>query len=141
LNVAGATTLLWDDVESHRWIGETWGDDASVAWVDYDGRQVLKTVVAAEGINWSLIRTDAFPTEDWESVTSLSADINQVGAPATVDIKLEVRGMNFASIIEPDVYCSDIAPDAWRTCEWTLGDSFDFSEVAHLSPLHQSPDH
>ena len=63
---AAASTLLWDNIESHRWIGEPWGDDASVDWVDFSGRRVLQAVITAEGLNWSLIRTDAFPAEDWE---------------------------------------------------------------------------
>ena len=124
----------WDDADSHKWMGEPWGDDVTVAWTEFDSRRLLQADVTTSGNNWALIRTDAFPPEDWEGKTGLRADVYQSGGITGVDIKLEVRGPLFDP---PDLiqssYCNDISRNGWTTCTWNFSESADFSEVSHLS--------
>jgi hypothetical protein len=129
-----ATMTEWDDTDSHKWIAEPWGDDIEVDYVEFEGRSVLRVRITPTGHNWALIRTDAFPVENWEDKTGLRADIYQVGGATGIDLKLEVRGPRFdpPDLIE-SIYCYNLQRNAWSTCTWNLTAAEDYGEVAHLS--------
>lgn len=133
---AALTHVEWDDCDSHKWIAEpTWGDGIEVDWMEFDSRKTLRAKITPAGNSWALMRTDAFPAENWEAYTGLRADIYQVGGASGIDIKLEVRGPQFdpPDLIQT-IYCYNLQPDTWNACTWsfdTVGN--DYGAVAHLS--------
>ena len=83
--------------------------------------------------NYTVIRTDGFPAEDWSNKVGLRADIFQVGGAGGVDVKLEVRGEEFEPAIEAIVY-NDLQQGVWTTCEWTFDTGLTgYADVSHLS--------
>ena len=127
------TETEWDDADSHKWIAEPWGDDIELDHVGFAGRSVLSATVAPTGQDWALIRTDAFPTENWEDKTGLRADIYQAGGATGIDLKLEVRGPQFHPDLVESMYCHDLQRNAWNTCTWDFTAAENYGEVAHLS--------
>jgi hypothetical protein len=123
----------WDDADSHKWIAEPWGDDIEVDHVAFAGRSILSAAVSPTGHDWALIRTDAFPTENWEGKTGLRADIYQAGGATGIDLKLEVRGPLFHPDLIESVYCYNLQRNAWNTCTWSFTAAENYGEVAHLS--------
>jgi hypothetical protein len=124
-----------DNANSHRWIGESWGDDIDVDWVEFDGRDALRAQITPTGHNWALMGTDSFPMENWTGHLGLRADIYQEGGASGIGVKLEVRGPAFDS---PDlvqaIYCSNLQPETWSTCTWYFNTGLPgYSEVSHLS--------
>ena len=131
---APSALQVWDDADSHAWIGEPWGDPVEVDWATLEGRETLRAHVTPAAANWALIRTNAFPAEDWRAKTALRADVYPQGAAPGVDLKLEVRGPAFDPPDLIDVLtCDDLTPDAWTTCTWEFSASEAYSQVAHLS--------
>jgi hypothetical protein len=128
------TRAEFDDADSHKWIGEPWGDPVEVNWVEFDSRKVLSATVTSAVKNWALMRTDAFPPEDWEDKIGLRADIYQDGGASGIDIKLEVRdSSHFDDLIEA-IYCWNLQPDTWNTCTWNFNTTaYDYSTVSYLS--------
>jgi uncharacterized repeat protein (TIGR01451 family) len=129
------TAIEWDDADSHKWTGEPWGDDIEVDWGEFDGRETLRARITSTGTNWALMRTDAFPAENWETKTGLRANIYLSGVVSGIDVKLEVRGPGFdpPDFIEA-IYCNNLTTNTWNTCTWNFDTaSNDYSAVSHLS--------
>lgn len=124
----------WDDADSHRWMGEPWGDPIVVDWVPFDGRDTLQAQVTPTTHNWAVMRTNAFPAEDWRTQLALRAAIYPAGGAPGLDAKLEVRGPGYDTpdLIE-QLTCQDLTVDTWNTCTWTFSATAAYSQVAHLS--------
>jgi hypothetical protein len=124
----------WDDADSHKWIPEDWGDTIETDYTEFENRKVLRAKISATDKNWAVIRTDAFPSENWEGRTGLRANIYQAGGARGTDVKLEVRGPEFDEphLID-SIYCHDLQRNAWNTCTWKFAAQDDYADVAHLS--------
>lgn len=121
---------LWDDLDSHKWIGENWGDSITVEYVKFEKRQVLKAKVTSRRKGWALIRTDAFPVEDWSPpIKGFKADIYREGGHNGIDVKLEVRGTAFDPAIPH--YYNDLE-EGWNTCTWMFQQG-NYRRVAYVS--------
>lgn len=132
-NTAALTEVEWDDMNSHKWIAESWANEIAVNWTEFAGRQVLQADITFNNDNWAFIRTDSFPSENWGSYLGLRADVYQIGGPPNSKIKLEVRRSAFNPPIQSMV-CTPIPANQWKTCEWSFNTaSFDFSDVSSLS--------
>lgn len=135
------TTIPWDDLDSHRWTAESWGDPTTDGWVEFGGRHALRVDVQAAGAGWGLIRTDSFPVEDWTDYVGLRADVYQVGEVTAASVKLEVRGAGFEPVIEA-IGSQKLAGDAWTTITWPFQSGLGgLAAVSHLSLVfdHLSP--
>jgi len=129
---AGGVTL-WDDLESHQWIGESWGGSQVTAELaDFQGRRALHVTVPPTGNGWGLLRTKQFPYESWESPwVAMQADAWIVGS-AAVRLKLEFRGATFDPVID-DVTSAPIPPGSWQTVTWLFPGAADLSTVGSVS--------
>ena len=133
---ASAVEVAWDDADSHKWVGESWGDEIAVDWVEFAGRETLRAQITPTGYNWAAMRTDSFPPENWTERSGLRLDIFQQGGASGIDLKLEVRGPAFDA---PDdliqaIYCWNLQPDTWNTCTWYFNTALPgYSQVSHLS--------
>ena len=131
---AARTNTEWDDCDSRKWIGEPWGDSIEVDWVEFDGRKTLRARITPAGKSWAIMRTDAFPAENWETKTGLRADIYQAGGISGVDVKLEVRGPLFDPPDFIEEITATLQPNTWNTCTWNFNTvDNDYSAVSHLS--------
>jgi hypothetical protein len=132
-NTAILAEVEWDDLDSHKWIAESWANEISANWTEFAGRQVLQADITFNNENWAFIRTDSFPSENWEGFLGLRADVYQIGGPPNSKIKLEVRGPAFDPPIQ-SISCTSIRANTWKTCEWLFNTtSYDFSDVSNLS--------
>lgn len=137
-NWPDSTIMEWDDADSHKWIGEPWGDNVDVeCGVEIDDRKTLKVEIANRGVRWALIRTDAFPSENWETFIGLRADIYVSGISFGLDVEFEVRGCRFdpPDLIET-IYCYNLHP-GWNTCTWFFRTARDYSDVTYVSMVFE----
>lgn len=127
LTVCEAAQIEWDDCDSHRWIGESWGSNkpSGLAWGNYHGRNCLE-------IRWDYpawlgyIRTDAFSDEDWESpVIGLRADVYVESSERLTDIGIEPRDHLDKKIELLFGNARNLIPYQWHTVYWSFNPAKD----------------
>jgi hypothetical protein len=134
LTVCEAAQIEWDDCDSHRWIGESWGSDkpSGLAWGNYHGRNCLE--IRWDNPAWlGYIRTDAFPDEDWESpVIGLRADVYVESIDRFTDIGIEPRDHLDKKIELLFGNATNLIPDLWHTVYWYFTPAEDYKSVTGL---------
>lgn len=132
--LAPAATVAWEDGDSHKWIGEGWGDHApsSLTWGNFHGRDCLQ--VRWDYAAWlGYARTDLFPDENWESpVIGLQVDAYVESSQSLTDIGLEPRDHNDITIELLWGNATNLAPNQWHTLTWYFTDAEDYGAVAAL---------
>lgn len=132
-NLSAGDITLWDDVESHEWIGENWGgSQVTTEIADFQDRRALHVTVPPTTNGWGIIRTKQFLFENWEApVLAMQADAWIVGA-APVRLKLEFRGATFDPWIA-NVTSAPISPGSWQTVTWLFPGSANLSIIGSIS--------
>ncbi len=132
-DLSAGNVTLWDDVESHPWIGEDWGgSQVSAEIADFEGRRALHVTVPPTPNGWGIVRTKQFLYEDWEPpVTAMEADVWIAGA-ASVRLKLELRGATFDPVIDA-VTSAPIPAGSWQTVTWLFPAAADLSIIGAIS--------
>jgi hypothetical protein len=132
LNCLGTVTV-YDPLDSHEWIGETWGSGTTVQYTDFEGRRCLKATVTRSVEDWAAIRTKRFPLQDWEaSFTALKMDVYLTDAPVDTRLKIEFHGADYDPAVG-GIIASSLAQDQWTTLNWPLAFVNDLSAVGALS--------
>lgn len=131
LSDAAASSVVWDAIDTHEWIAESWGNPiADSGFVEVEGRRCFRVDVGAGTAGLALLRSKRFPLENWEGFTELRTDVFVVGAAGT-RLKLELRGPAF----DPRI-CQVLGPpiqaDQWQTVSFPLA-GCDLSEVGSIS--------
>ena len=133
-NMPASAQMLWDEIDTHEWIGEDWGSPITVSHVDFQGRRCLRATVTSATANWALIRTKRFLSEDWGTpLTSVRADVYVVNSGAASRLKLEVRAFTDFDTIVATLLSDTLTNDQWQTVTWTLPKAVGLDEVGHLS--------
>ena len=117
---AGGEVKLFDPLDAHEWIGETWGSGIAVQYVDFDARRCLKGTVARSAEDWALIRTKRFPLENWcPPIAGVRADVYATDTKSTSRLKLEVRGASFDPVVRSFLSAA-LVKNKWQTVTWTF---------------------